>query len=81
MSWPLRLRVLSFAVTMAVTVTESVIGSIPIGLALWYFDVASARTILVALGMLVAAISLSISIYSHVRPARLPRSTVQGGTA
>jgi hypothetical protein len=66
---------------MGVTVTESVMGSIPIGLALWYFDLASVRTILIALGVLVAAIALSISGYSHVRPARLPRSMVQGDAA
>ncbi|HYK65513.1 MAG TPA: hypothetical protein VEY94_11235 [Patescibacteria group bacterium] len=79
MSWPIKLRALSFLVTLGVTVTESVMGSIPIGLALWYFDLASTRTILIALGVLVAAIALSISIYSHVRPARLPSSMVQGG--
>ena len=81
MSWPVKLRALSFAVTMGVTITESVMGLIPIGLALWYFDLASIRTILIALGILVAAISLSISIYSHVRPSRLPRSMVQRGAA
>jgi hypothetical protein len=78
MSWPVKLRALSFAVTMGVTITESVMGSIPIGLALWYFDLASIRTILIALGVLVVTISLSISIYSHVRPSPLPRSMVRG---
>jgi hypothetical protein len=81
MSWPVKLRALSFAVTMGVTITESVMGSIPIGFALWYFDLASIRTIFIALGMLVAAISLSISIYSHAQPSRLPRSMVRGGAA
>ena len=73
MSWPIKLRAMSFVVTMGVTVTESVIGSIPIALALWYFDIASSRTILEIITILVAAVSLSISIYSHVRPADLPR--------
>ena len=81
MSWPVKLRVLSFAVTMGVTVTESIMGSIPIGFVLWYFNFASVRTILIALGVVVAAISLSISGYSHLRPARLPRSMVQRGAA
>jgi hypothetical protein len=81
MSWPIKLRALSFAVTMGVTITESVMGSIPIGLALWYFDVASVRTILVVLGAAVAAISLSISGYSHLRPARLPSTMVRGGAS
>jgi hypothetical protein len=81
MSWPVKLRALSFAVTMGVTITESVMGLVPIGLALWYFDLASIRTILITLGMLVVAISLSISIYSHARPSQLPSSMLRGGAA
>jgi hypothetical protein len=73
MSWPIRLRALSFAVTMGVTITESVMGSIPVAFALWYFDIASSRTVLEAFIVAVAAVSLSISIYSHVRPADFPR--------
>jgi hypothetical protein len=73
MSWPIKLRAISFAVTMGVTITESVMGSVPIALALWYFDIASIRTILEVIVVIVAAVSLSISIYSHVRPADFPR--------
>jgi hypothetical protein len=58
---------------MGVTITESVMGSVPIALALWYFDIASIRTILEVIVVIVAAVSLSISIYSHVRPADFPR--------
>lgn len=79
MSWPIKLRALSFAVTMGVTVTESIMGAIPIGLALWYFHIASMRTTLEALAVLVAAVSLSISIYSHVIPARYPRNLDREG--
>jgi hypothetical protein len=73
MSWPFKLRAISFAVTMGVTITETVMGSLPIALALWYFDIASIRTILEVMVVIVAAVSLSISIYSHVRPADFPR--------
>jgi hypothetical protein len=73
MSWPIRLRAMSFGVTMGVTITESVMGSMPIALALCYFDIASGRTILEAVVVVVAAVSLSISIFSHLRPARFPR--------
>jgi hypothetical protein len=73
MSWPMRFRAMSFAVTMGVTITESVMGSLPIALALWYFDIASIRTILEVIFVIIAAVSLSISIYSHVRPADFPR--------
>jgi hypothetical protein len=69
MSWPIKLRAISFVVTMGVTIAESVMGSIPVVFVLWYFDVASIRTILEAVIIVVAVVSLSISIYSHLRPA------------
>jgi hypothetical protein len=71
MSWPIKFRAMSFAVTMGVTITESVIGSIPLALTLWYFG-AAGRTIVEVIALVVAAVSLSISIYSHVRPAHFP---------
>ncbi len=43
MSWPIKLRAMSFAVTMGVTITESVMGSLPIAFALWYFNIASGK--------------------------------------
>jgi hypothetical protein len=64
---------------MGVTLTESIMGSIPVGLALWYFDVASLAGILEFLVLLVAAVSLSISIYAHVRPAPYTRSIHREG--
>jgi hypothetical protein len=73
MSWPIKLRALSFAVTMGVTITESVMGSVPIAFALWYFGIASGRAVVEGVIVVVAVISLSISIYSHVRPADFPR--------
>ncbi len=73
MSWPIRLRAMSFAVTMGVTITESVMGSMPIALALWYFNIASGRTILEAVVVVVAAVAVSISIYSPLRPPQFPR--------
>ena len=71
MSWPIKLRALSFAVTMGVTVTESLMGSMPVAFALWYFNIAGGRTVLEGVIVVVAIISLSISIYSHARPAQL----------
>ena len=68
MSWPIKLRAMSFAVTMGVTLTESVMGAIPIGLALWYFNVMNTARIFELLAVVAATVSLSISIYSHVRP-------------
>jgi hypothetical protein len=48
-------------------------GSIPVAFALWYFDIANGRSVLKGVIVVVAVIALSISIYSHVRPADFPR--------
>ena len=78
MSWPIKLRAMSFVVTMGLTLTESVMGAIPIGLALWYFNVMSTARILELLAVVAATVSLSISIYSHVRPTPLLQSQRRG---
>ena len=66
MSWPIRLRAMSFAITIGVTIVESVMGSAAIALMLWSFGVASARTLLEISAVVSAITSLSISIYSHL---------------
>lgn len=81
MSWPIKLRAMSFAVTMGVTITESVMGALPIAIVLWYFNLARAETILEASVVVIAVASLSISIYSHVRPAPLRRRATSGDAA
>ncbi len=81
MSWPMKLRAMSFAVTIGVTLTESVTAAIPIGIALWYFDAASTANIVKLMLALVITVSLSISVYSHVRPTPLRRRTPTRGGA
>ena len=78
MSWPIKLRAMSFVVTMGLTLTESVMGAIPIGLALWFFNVMSTARIFELLAVVAATVSLSISIYSHVRPTPLLQSQRRG---
>jgi hypothetical protein len=74
MSWPLRLRAMSFAITLGVTLLESIMAAVPIGLALWYFEVARTSTIFALLAVLIATLSLSISIYSHILPPPVRRA-------
>jgi hypothetical protein len=69
MSWPIKLRLMSLAITIGVTLLESVMGSAAIALMLWSFGVASARTLLEIFAVVSAIISLSISIYSHLWPS------------
>jgi hypothetical protein len=81
MSWPLKLRAMSLAITVGVTLLESVMGSAAIALALWYFGVASARTLFEIFAVLSLITSFSISIYSHLRPPILPPGLIKRGNA
>ena len=78
MSWPIKLRAMSFAITIGVTLLESVLGSVAIALILWSFAVASARTLLEISVIVSAIVSLSISIYSHLRPPILSAAVKRG---
>ncbi len=69
---------MSFAITIGVTLVESVMGSAAIALMLWSFGVASARTLLEIFAVVSAITSLSISVYSHLRPPILS-AAVKGG--
>ena len=81
MSWPIKLRAMSFAITIGVTLLESVMGSAAIALALWYFGVASVRTLFEIFALVSLITSFSISIYSHIRPPILPPGLVKRGNA
>jgi hypothetical protein len=48
---------------------------------LWYFGAASTANIVKLMTAIVATISLSISIYSHVRPTPFRRRTPNRGAA
>jgi hypothetical protein len=74
MSWPVKLRALSLIVTVGVVLTESVMASLVLGLLLWYFGVASARTLLEFFGALTAASVVTIAVPPHVRPLRFSRN-------
>jgi hypothetical protein len=78
MSWPIKLRAMSFAITVGVTLVESVMGSAAIALVLWSFGVATARTLLEMSAVVSAIVSLSISLYSHLRPPILSAAVKRG---
>ena len=80
MSWPTKLRVMSFAITIGVTMLESVMGSAVIALMLWSFGVASVRTLLEISAVVSVTTSLSISIYSHLRPPIFSAAVKRGHT-
>jgi len=69
---------MSFAITIGVTMLESVMGSAVIALMLWSFGVASVGTLLEISAVVSMITSLSISIYSHLRPPILSAAASRG---
>ena len=69
MSWPFRLRALSFAIGIGVVLSEVAVIAIPLGLALWIADVASAIRITEVELAVAFATALVIIVPAHLRPA------------
>ncbi len=76
-SWPIGLRAMSFAITLGVVLVESVMGSLPIALALWFFGVATVPTLIESFALLAAIVALAIAISSHLKPTRLDRRALK----
>ena len=77
-SWPARYRLLSFVITIGVTLTEFALVAVPLGIVLWLCDIASAARI-AEVGIVLGAIfSLSIAIPTHLWPNRYRRVELQG---
>jgi hypothetical protein len=71
MSWPFKLRALSFVIGIGVVLSEVAVIAIPLGLALWIANVASAPRI-AALELVVGlATALAIIVPAHVRPTTI----------
>jgi len=69
---------MSFAITVGVTMLESVMGSAVIALMLWSFGVANFGTLLEISAVVSMITSLSISICSHLRPPILSAAASRG---
>ncbi len=80
-SWPPRLRAFSFAITCGVVAVESVMTSIPIAFALWFFDVASVTALAEIFGVIGVVVTLAIAVPSHLKPARLDRRALKENAA
>jgi hypothetical protein len=78
MSWPLRYRLMSFAITIGVTLTEFALVVIPLGIIVWLSGMASTAHIVEVAVALAAAFSLTIAISAHVWPQRHQRLQPQG---
>ena len=67
MSWPAKLRAVSFGMTLGVVFLEFAIPAVPIGLVLWITGVADAARVATILGVLGAVIALVIVVPAHLR--------------
>ena len=68
MSWPFKLRALSFVIGMGVVLSEVAVIALPLGVVLWIAGVASALRI-AEVGLAIGfATALAIIVPAHVRP-------------
>lgn len=70
--WPLRLRALSFVITIAVVALEALLVALPIAIVLWLCGAATVRALEIAV-VIALGWGLSIAVYSHISPFGLPR--------
>ena len=71
MSWPFKLRALSFIIGIGVVLGEVAVVAIPLGVALWLAGVASATRIAAVELVVAFATALAIIVPAHLRPARI----------
>ncbi len=79
MSWPLKLRTLSFAIGVAVVVSEVALVAVPIGIVLWIAGAGSAVRIAESLAAIALGIALVIIIPTHIRPTATEPVSRNGG--
>jgi hypothetical protein len=78
MSWPIRLRAMSFAITIAVVMAEVAAGALPVVALIWLTGIASvSRAAGAAIGIALAY-GLAIAIYTHMRPLGIRRRALNG---
>lgn len=80
MSWPVRLRALSFTIGMGVVMTEVAVVAIPVGFVIWLFGAASVWRIAAVAIVIAFAVALAVIVPTHLRPARIARRQREGVT-
>jgi hypothetical protein len=80
MSWPLKLRVTSFAIGMVVVLGEVALVAIPIGVIVWLMGAASAITVIETVAAIAFATALVVIVPVHVRPTRMEPVARNGGS-
>ena len=78
MSWPFKLRALSFVIGIGVVMSEVAVIAIPLGLALWIAGVDSALRIAAVELVVGLATALAIIVPAHVRPTTIAPAARNG---
>jgi hypothetical protein len=78
MSWPIRLRAMSFAITVAVVAVEVAIVAIPVAAVMWLAGFTSARAAMTGGTAIALAYALAIAIYTHISPLGIRRRALNG---
>ena len=73
MSWPMRLRAMSFAITVAVVAVEVAIVALPVAAVMWLAGFTSARAAMAGATAIALAYALAIAIYTHISPLGIRR--------
>lgn len=80
MSWPLKLRAMSFAIGVGVVMGEVALVAIPIGVIVWLIGAATAISVIETVAGIAFAIALVIIVPVHVRPTRMEPVARNGGS-
>ena len=80
MSWPLKLRAMSFAIGMCVVMGEVALAAIPVGIVIWMTGAANAFAIVEAAAAIAFATALVVIVPVHVRPTRVEPIGRNGGS-
>jgi hypothetical protein len=78
MSWPIRLRATSFAITIAVVTAEVAVFALPVAALVWLAGLASARDAAAVAIAPALAYGLAIATYTHLSPPGIRRRALDG---
>ncbi|GEM_PF-1852064 len=80
MSWPLKMRLLSFGIGTVVVMGEFALVAVPVGVVLWLAGVGSALHLAESLAAIALAFALVVIIPVHIRPTPTDAIAKNGGT-
>jgi hypothetical protein len=78
MSWPIRLRAASFAITIAVVTAEVAVFALPVAALVWLAGIVTASRAAVVAIAAALGYGFAIAIYTHLSPPGIRRRALDG---